>query len=198
MSNTPAINKTAITAAPILSVIAERWSPRAYDATHTLSQHELLSVLEAARWAPSANNLQPWRFSVIKREDALFAELAEKGLSGWNAAWAPKASAIIIVSAVVADAEGKANPYAQYDTGSAVQNLLLQATELGLSTHVMAGIDFGFISSALELPENIKVLAAVTIGKRAEADTLEGALLEREVAARTRLTLDEIVLHGKP
>jgi nitroreductase len=198
MPHLPSINKTAITAAPVLSVIAERWSPRSYDANYELTQHELLSVLEAARWAPSANNIQPWRFSVIKRGEALFGQLAESGLSGWNASWAPKASAIIVVSAVVADAEGKQNPYALYDTGSAVQNLLLQATELGLSTHVMAGIDHAWISEALGLPANQQVAVALTIGKRALPEELEGPLLERELTARTRLTLDEIVLHGKP
>lgn len=198
MPHLPAINKTAITAAPVLSVIAERWSPRSYDATHELSQHELLSVLEAARWAPSAMNVQPWRFSVIKRDDALFGDLVAHGLKGWNQAWSPKASAIIVVSAVTADGEGKTNPYAQYDTGSAVQNLLLQAAELGLATHVMGGIEPEWLRENLALADNIVPIVALTIGKRALPEELDGPLLERELLARTRLTLDEIVLHGKP
>lgn len=198
MPHLPAINKTAITAAPVLSVIAERWSPRSYDATHELSKHELLSVLEAARWAPSAMNIQPWRFSVIKRDDALFGDLVAHGLKGWNQAWSPKASAIIVVSAVTADAEGKTNPYAQYDTGSAVQNLLLQAAELGLATHVMGGIEPEWLRENLALADNIAPIVALTIGKRALPEDLDGPLLERELLARTRLTLDEIVLHGKP
>ena len=198
MPHLPAINKTAITAAPVLPVIAERWSPRSYDPTHVLTQHELLSVLEAARWAPSAMNIQPWRFSVIKREDALFGDLIAHGLKGWNQAWSPKASAIIVVSAVTADAEGKTNPYAQYDTGSAVQNLLLQAAELGLATHVMGGIEPEWLRENLALADNIAPIVALTIGKRALPEDLDGPLLERELLARTRLTLDEIVLHGKP
>ena len=63
------MNKTAITAAQILPVLAERWSPRSFDANYKLSEHEVLSILEAARWAPSANNAQPWRFSVLHRGD---------------------------------------------------------------------------------------------------------------------------------
>ena len=198
MPHLPAINKTAITAAPVLPVIAERWSPRSYDPTHVLTQHELLSVLEAARWAPSAMNIQPWRFSIIKREDTLFGDLIAHGLKGWNQAWAPKASAIIVVSAVTADADGKNNPYAHYDTGSAVQNLLLQAAELGLATHVMGGIEPEWLRENLSLADNIDPVVALTIGKRALPEELEGPLLERELLARTRLTLDEIVLHGKP
>ncbi|MDE2387002.1 MAG: nitroreductase family protein [Actinomycetales bacterium] len=191
-------DKTAVTAAPVLSVIAERWSPRSYDANHKISAVEVTSLLEAARWAPSANNLQPWRFSVIKREDALFADLVQHGLKGWNQAWAPNASAIIIVSAVMADNDGKQNPFAPFDAGLATQNLLLEATHLGLSGHVLGGIEAEWLDEALGLDDNIKPLVGITVGKRALPEELEGALHDREVAPRSRLSLDEIVLHGKP
>lgn len=191
-------DKTAVTAAPVLSVIAERWSPRSYDANHKISAAEVTSLLEAARWAPSANNLQPWRFSVIKREDALFADLVQHGLKGWNQAWAPNASAIIIVSAVVADNDGKQNAFAAFDAGLATQNILLEATHLGLAAHVLGGIEADWLDEALDLDDNIKPLVGITIGKAAPATELEGPLHDREVAPRSRLALDEIVLHGKP
>lgn len=198
MPHLPSIDKTAVTAAPVLSAIAERWSPRSYDAGHKISAAEVTSLLEAARWAPSANNLQPWRFSVIKREDALFADLVQHGLKGWNQAWAPKASAIIIVSAVVADNDGKQNEFAAFDAGLATQNLLLEATNLGLAAHVLGGIEAAWLDEALSLDDNVKPLVGITVGKRALPEELEGALHDREVAPRTRLSLDEIVLHGKP
>ncbi|MEY4742348.1 MAG: hypothetical protein RL672_1098 [Actinomycetota bacterium] len=198
MPHLPSINKEAVTAAPVLSVIADRWSPRSYDANYKLTQHELLSVLEAARWAPSANNVQPWRFSVIHREDAMYHDLVDHGLKGWNQAWTPKASAIIIVSAVTANDEGAANPFALYDAGLASENLMLQAVELGLATHVMGGIEEAWLRDKLNLADNITPIVAISIGKRALPEELEGPLLDRELAARTRLTLDEIVLRGKP
>lgn len=198
MPHLPSINKTAVTAAAILPVIAERWSPRSYDAAHELSQHELLSVLEAARWAPSANNLQPWRFVVVHRADADYADVIQHGLKGWNQAWSPNASAIIFVAAVTTNPDGKPAHFAAYDAGLASQNLVLQATDLGLATHIMGGIEAGWVSEHFGIDPSITPLVAITIGKRAAPEALDGPLLEREVAARTRLTLDEIVLRGKP
>ena len=198
MTNLPAINKTAVTAAPILPILAERWSPRSFDENYVLTEHEVLSILEAARWAPSANNAQPWRFSVLHRGSDLFNTAVEQGLTGWNQAWAPKASALIILSVVFKNAEGKENPWVNYDAGLAAANLTAQATELGLSVHTMAGIIPDALHQVLGLNDDTRALVALAVGKLAPAEQLEGVLLEREVAARTRLTLDEIVLHGKP
>ena len=191
------LDKTAVTAVPVLKAIAERWSPRAYDATHKISDAEVTALLEAARWAPSANNIQPWRFTVIKREDALYGDLVQLGLSGWNQAWAPNASAVIIVSAVVADADGKENSFAHFDAGLATQNLLLQAHELGLAAHVLGGIVHPWLHETLGLDDNTKTLVGITVGKRAEPETLEGGLHDREVAPRTRLSLDEITIKAQ-
>lgn len=198
MTNPPAINKTAVTAAPILPILAERWSPRSFDENYVLTEHEVLSILEAARWAPSANNAQPWRFSVLHRGSDLFNTVVEQGLTGWNQAWAPKASALIVLSVVFKNAEGKENQWVNYDAGLAAANLTAQATELGLSVHTMAGIIPDALHQVLGLGDDTRALVALAVGKLAPAEQLEGVLLEREVAARTRLTLDEIVLHGKP
>ena len=191
------MSKTAITAAPILPVLAERWSPRSYDAGHELSQHDLLSVLEAARWAPSANNGQPWRFSIAKRGDELFTKIIDE-LTGFNQSWAPKASALIVVSVKKFNADGAAYRSAHYDAGLAVANLTTQAQELGLHTHQMAGMHHDQIAETLGLGDQLEPVVVVTLGKVAAAELLEGPAFEREIAPRTRLTLDEIVLHGKP
>ena len=192
------MKKTAITRAEIAPVLAERWSPRAFDESYTLSQHEALSILEAGRWAASANNAQPWRFSMLYRGDALWQKVVAEGLTGFNQAWAPRASALLVVSIKNQTADGKPYAIARYDAGLSVASMAIQAEELGLRTHQMAGIVHASIHSTLELADDLDVLVVVAIGKQAEADTLEGPAYEREVAPRTRLDLDEIVLHGKP
>ena len=191
------LNKTAVTAAPIMPVLAERWSPRSFDKTYEIAQHELLSVLEAARWAPSANNAQPWRFSVLKRGTELHTKVSEH-LSGFNKAWAPHASALIVVSVKNKTADGQPNRTATYDAGLAVSDMVVQAHELGLHAHQMAGFDHDAVHADLGLSEDLDTLVIVVLGKVAPADQLEGPAYEREIAPRTRLTLDEIVLHGKP
>lgn len=192
------MKKTAITAAPIAPVLAERWSPRAFDETHTLSQHEALSILEAGRWAASANNGQPWRFSLLNRGDALWQQVAERGLTGFNQSWAPRASALLVVSVKTQTADGKPWNGAHYDAGLSVAQICIQAEELGLRTHQMAGIVKEAVHEILELADDLEVLVIVAIGKQAPADTLEGPAFEREVQARVRHELEEIVLHGKP
>jgi nitroreductase len=192
------MNKTAITAAQILPVLADRWSPRSFDADYQLTQHELLSILEAARWAPSANNGQPWRFSVLTRETDLFNQVAAEGLSGFNQAWAPKASALVVVSIKTLTADGKDNHFAPYDAGLAVANLVIQAHELGLHAHQIGGFIPDALRSILGLAEDLRPIVVVAIGKVAPAEKLEGPAYEREIQPRTRLELDEIVLHGKP
>ena len=191
------MSKTAITAAPIMPVLAERWSPRSYDSSYVISQHEMLAILEAARWAPSANNAQPWRFSVATHGTPFFDKVVE-GLSGFNAAWAPKASAILVVSVVATNADGSDNKSAPLDAGITIGHLITQVHELGLHAHVIGGVLHDVMHKNLELADNLQVMVALTIGKLAPATDLEGPAYEREIAVRTRLELDEIVLHGKP
>jgi nitroreductase len=192
------MNKTAITAAPILPVLAERWSPRSYNTEYVLTQHELLSMLEAARWAPSANNAQPWRFSVLNRGEELFQQVAAEGLSGFNQAWAPNASTLVVVSIKTLTADGKENRSAPYDAGLAVANLVTQAHELGLHAHQIGGFVPEALTSILGLADDLRPIVVVAIGKVAPAEQLQGPAYEREIQPRTRLELDEIVLHGKP
>ena len=192
------MSKTAITAAPIAPVLADRWSPRAYDASYEISQNELLSVLEAGRWAPSANNLQPWLFSVAKRGDDLFTQINSEAIEGFNAAWAPNASAYIVVSAAMITADGRENNGATYDAGLATMSMVIQAEELGLATHQVGGFNRQTMPGILGLAEGVKPLVILVLGKLAPAETLQGPAYEREIAPRVRKTLDEIVLHGKP
>jgi nitroreductase len=191
------MQKTAITAAEIARVLAKRWSPRAYDVSHTVSQHELLSILEAGRWAPSANNAQPWRFSIAARGTEVFERITS-ALTGFNQAWAPTASALLVISMVNQKADGTPNTSALLDIGLTAQNMAIQAEDLGLSAHMMAGFVHDAMRDVLELADNLDPVLVMAIGKRADASVLEGPAYEREIAPRTRFELDEIVLHGKP
>ena len=190
-------SKTAVTSAPILPVLAERWSPRSYDSNYELADQDLLSILEAARWAASANNVQPWRFSVAKRGTKLFGTIAEN-LGGFNAAWSPNAAAYVVVSAFNNDNVKEHGSTTQFDAGLATAQLVIQAQALGIHAHVMGGIEHVALQSALDYPKNLDVLVVVTLGKLAPADNLDPTARDRELATRTRLELDEIVLHGNP
>jgi len=191
-------NKIAITAAPIAPVLAERWSPRSFDRDYLLSQDEALSILEAGRWAPSANNLQPWRFAYISRTDALHAQLCEKGLTGFNQAWAPSASALIVIAVKIETPDGRENTGRTYDAGLAASMMVVQAQELGLHTHHIGGIVRDEIVALLGLDASLEVLTVLAVGKVAPAEQLEGPAYEREIAPRVRHELDEIMLYGKP
>lgn len=188
-------SKPAITAVPIFEVLQERWSPRSFDGTYELADSDVLSILEAARWAPSAMNVQPWRFSVGKRGNDVFGKIAAH-LSGFNAAWSPKSAAYVVVSAFVNGNDVEHGTTTQFDAGLATSQLVIQAHALGLHAHVMGGIEHAALAAELGYPENLAVLVVVAIGKVAPADELEGPARDRELAPRTRLELDEIVLHG--
>ena len=191
-------NKIAITAAPIAPVLAERWSPRSFNRDYLLTQHEALSILEAGRWAPSSNNLQPWRFAYISKTDELHPAICEKGLTGFNQSWAPNASALIVVAVQINTADGKENNGRKYDAGLAAALMVVQAQELGLHTHHIGGLVREEIIELLKLDSNYEILTVIAVGKIAPAEELEGPAFEREVAPRVRLELNEIMLYGKP
>jgi nitroreductase len=190
------MNKKPETSAPLNELLEKRWSPRAYDANHLISEQDMLSILEAGRWAPSANNGQPWRFSVAARGADLHSKVTE-GLGGFNQAWAPTASAMIVIS-IKKNEDGTSSPKNFYDAGLAVSLMTVQAQSLDLYSHQMAGIVPEVIQQGLSIPAEFEVAVVVAIGKVASPDVFEGAAYEREIAPRTRLPLEEIVLHGKP
>lgn len=188
------IVRTAETSSPILEVLAERWSPRSYNTDIAIDEAALTSILEAARWSPSAANSQPWRFIVGRRGTATFDKILAN-LVGFNQAWAGKAAALIVNIAETKDADGNARPWADYDLGQASAHLSVQAHAEGLYIHQMGGIDADGLRAAFDLPENLN---AVTVSALGVLDTPEAlgneVLIEREVARRERFALDEIVI----
>jgi nitroreductase len=186
------LGKTATTAAPLHPLLAERWSPRAFDPSHTLTGRQVTALLEAARWAPSASNTQPWRFAVALRGNAGHAAVLES-LAPGNRAWAHAASALIVVAAQAVGEDGAARPWAVYDTGQAVAHLSVQAEHEGLVVHQMGGFDRDRIA-ALLAGSGVTPLVVVAVGRRDEATRLAEPLASRETAARDRLPVEVLML----
>ena len=128
----------------------------------------------------------------------MHGEICQRGLTGFNQAWAPDASALIAVSVLKKTADGKDLPKAMYDAGLAASLMVIQAQELGLHTHQLGGIVREEIQQILNLDDNLELLVLIAVGKIAPAEQLEGPAYEREIAPRVRLDLDEIMIYGKP
>ncbi|TFD58152.1 nitroreductase [Cryobacterium suzukii] len=186
-------NRRADTESPLIDVLAERWSPRAYDKNALIDEATLTTVLEAARWAPSASNLQPARFIVARRGSVSFAKIND-ALKGFNQAWADTASVLIANVAKLSIDETRENPWARYDLGQAVAHLTIQAQHEGLHTHQMGGFDAAAIAAAFNLTDDQAVVSVTAIGVLGKPSDLTPELREREIAPRTRKPLAELLL----
>ncbi|QMU69454.1 nitroreductase family protein [Streptacidiphilus sp. P02-A3a] len=183
------MSRSAATSVPLHPLLAERWSPRSFDPEHQVDEQQLAAILEAARWAPSAGNRQPWGFLVGRRGDATHKAIFES-LREANQTWAGKASLLVAAVADERGPDGGRNGYAAYDTGLAVAQLTLQAHALGLHAHQMAGFDHERLLAALDAPaEGLLPLTVTAIGSLAHADLLPEQLRLRETAARERRPL---------
>lgn len=179
---------------PVHELIARRWSPRAF-ANSEVEPAKVLSMLEAARWAASCANEQPWRFVVGMRGDDAYRKLLECLVEG-NRVWAAKAPLLMLSVARTHFAHsGKPNPHAWYDAGQAATQLALQATALGLQVHQMAGFDRERARALLAIPEGFEPIAAMAVGYPGEPELLPEPLRERERAPRRRLPMSELI-HG--
>jgi len=183
---------------PIDPIFLNRWSPRSFDAT-TIPEDDLLTILEAARWAPSAYNIQPWRFLYSSRDDENWQRYLAL-LDDFNQSWARHASALVLVisdTLVPSDdpASKKASHYNSFDAGAAWAQLALQATTLGYKAHAMAGLHRQIIKENLHIPEQFRVEIAVAIGKQASPSQLPKELQDQE-KPNQRLGLNEIAYAG--
>jgi nitroreductase len=175
----------------------DRWSPRAFTEA-TMTEDELLTILEAARWAPSTANYQPWRFIYALRGGPhwdRFVSLLAEG----NQVWAKNAAALVlIVSRQVVERDGEKRPHAlhAFDAGTSWGHLAIQAHLKGLHAHGMGGIKRDEIKEAFGIGEDYVVQAAVAIGVIAPADTLPEPLRAREVPSQRR-PLSELAFNGK-
>lgn len=175
-----------------------RWSPRAYTG-ESIPQEDLLSLFEAARWAPSAFNQQPWRFIYAHRAtsswDPIFACLSE-----FNRSWVQRAAAVVVVTSrqqavFPGRQEAEPNPWHAFDAGAAWLSIALQASLSGWAAHAMAGFDAQALGAAIGLPQDCQINAVVAVGRQGNKELLPAALQERE-APNARLALHEIIQEG--
>lgn len=172
---------------PIDAQFLTRWSPRAFSPA-AMTEAEVLTVLEAARWAASASNLQPWRFAYGLRGDAGFAAIAGC-LAPGNLIWADKAAALIVVASartVPKDGVAVDNRTHAFDAGAAWAQLALQAHLSGWITHAMGGFDQDAMRKAQQVPAGFDLHAVVAIGHHGDASTLPEALRARETPSPRR------------
>jgi nitroreductase len=185
--------KTAETSVPVHPLLAQRWSPRGLDASHELDQRAMGALLEAARWAPSANNSQPWRFLVTHRGEQSFARLLDI-LAPGNRSWAQAASALVLVAAQTVDDTGRPRPWALFDTGQAVATLSVQAEAEELSVHQMGGFDVDAAHREFDLEATLSPLVVLAVGRRDPDAELPEPLAARERAPRSREPLEALLL----
>jgi nitroreductase len=191
-----AVGKTASTTVPLHPLLAERWSPRGFDRAHELDDPALAALLEAARWAPSAQNSQPWRFLVTRRGEQAHARLFA-ALAPGNQAWAGSASALILVAARTAGDDGRPQPWALYDTGQAVAALVTQAQADGLAAHQMGGFEGGAVRAEFGLDESLTPVVVLAVGRRDDTADLPEPLASRETAPRARRPVADLLLPAR-
>jgi nitroreductase len=181
---------------PIHDIIRNRWSPRAFG-DRSIPSSELAAIFEAARWAPSAFNDQPWYFLVAARDEPQEFERMLECLVEGNRIWAKGAAALAISVARTTYAHnGSTYRHAYYDTAQAVAALTFQATALGMRVHQMAGFDVEETKIKYGLPEGHDPVTAIALGYPGDAGTLPEKLRRAELAERTRRPLRETVFFG--
>lgn len=179
---------------PIIDAIKERWSPRSFT-DEQVTDGQLHSIFEAARWAPSAMNEQPWRFVYARTGERAFEQIAQALFEGNS--WAKAAPVLIVTLARnTYTRNDKPNGSAQHDLGLAVANLSAQATHEGLSLHQMGGVDKEALRRAFDVPQHFDVVTVIALGKRGNPDDLPENLKERELAERKRRPIEEFAFHG--
>jgi len=191
------LTKTASTTVPVHPLLAERWSPRGFDRAHELDDEGLTALLEAARWAPSAQNSQPWRFLVTRRDEEAHVRLFA-ALAPGNRAWAGTASALVLVAARTGGDDGSPQPWALYDTGQAVAALVTQAQADGLAVHQMGGFDTAAVRAEFGLGDTLTPVVVLAIGRRDSATELPEPFAAREAAPRTRRPVSDLLLPARP
>jgi len=187
------IEKPAITDQKIDKNIAERWSGRAFDPSTVVSDDIIVSLCEAARWAPSCYGDQPWRFIVWnKHQDEASWRRAIDCLSPGNQAWAETAPLLILAASITTFSHNDSdNRWVGYDSGAAAISLCLQAISQGLMSHQMGGFDGDKLKSTFSLPNDIELWAMIAVGYPAALDSLNEEQLERELKERARRPLSE-------
>jgi len=190
------LKRPAETSAAIHDLIRHRWSPRAFD-SKPVETEKLRSLFEAARWAPSSYNAQPWYFIVGTKDDPENYKRVLESLIEFNQGWAKNAPVLALSVAKLKFDDGKPNRHAFHDVGQAAANLSLQAEALGLAVHQMAGIEPEKARKLFDIPADYEAVAGIAIGYPGDPASLPEGLRERELAPRQRKPLDSFVFTGQ-
>jgi nitroreductase len=186
--------KQALPDFPVHSLIASRWSPRAYS-SKPVETEKLQRIFEAARWSASASNQQPWYFMVGFKGDVVNRKIFETMVE-FNKLWVVNAPVLVLGISKTTNSKGDPNKYSTYDLGQSVAILSLQAKAEGIYVHQMAGFNADLAASSLEIPDDYKVIVAFTLGYRAESKILHPSLQKIELSPRTRRPISESVFTG--
>jgi nitroreductase len=182
---------------PVHDLIRDRWSPRAF-ADKAIAPADLCSLFEAARWAPSSSNEQPWSFIVATKHDHANFTKALQPLVEFNVNWAKHAAVLGFAVSELAFAKNKApNRNAQYDTGASMALLCIEAVSRGILVHQMAGFDPDTAREVFEIPAGWDAIAAFAMGYPGDPASLPQPYRDRETAPRVRKPISEFVMSGK-
>jgi nitroreductase len=191
------VEKQADTAYPIHELLQRRWSPRAFS-DKMVETDKLRSLFEAARWAPSSNNEQPWSFIIATKDDENNYRRLFDCLKEGNRKWAFRAPVLMLsVARLNFEDEGTPNRHAFHDTGMAVFSLVVQATALGLMVHQMAGFDVEKARTELKIPDGHEPVAMIAVGYPGDPDILPDRLKQRELLPRERKPIAEFVFSAE-
>lgn len=181
---------------PIHDLLRRRWSPRAFS-DRTVEPEKLRSLFEAARWAPSSNNEQPWHFIIGTKADPSAHDRLFQCLKEGNKKWTFRAPVLMLsVARVNFEDDGTPNRHAFHDTGMAVFSLVIQATALGLTVHQMAGFDVEKARADLKILSGYEPVAMIAVGYPGDPAELPDYLRERELKPRERKAMAEFVSSG--
>lgn len=189
--------KLADTDYPIHKLLQKRWSPRAFS-EKAIDTKLLNQLFEAARWAPSSYNEQPWRFIIARKEDQEAYEKLASVMNEFNQSWAADAPVLVLgLAKTTFDLDGRDNPHAGHDLGQAIAHLTFEATNHDLYVHQMAGIVPEKARDLYEISEEYKPMTMFAIGYKGSPESLNKKMQKQETSPRIRKDLDEIVFDGE-
>lgn len=191
-------DRIAVTRVPIHEVLAKRWSPRAYDVNRGVSREQLAALLEAARWAPSCNGDEPYRYLVFDRKrDPEGWQKAFDCLSENNRKWVKNVPVLLLSCAgSIFEHNGKPNRYGPHDTGAASVCMALQGAAMGLAVHQMGGYDAQKARAAFAIPDEYTPMAMIAVGYQASPDVLDEETRAKELKPRSRKPLETHFFEG--
>lgn len=180
---------------PLIDIIRNRFSPRIFS-QETLTDDELFTLFEAARWAPSSNNLQPWRFIYARKDSPMWNKMFDL-LAPFNKKWVGNAT-VLVLTAIKTKANGKEQYHALHDLGLSVATLSLQAQSMGIAVHQMGGFDHERAAQVYKIPDIYHFATAIAIGKYGGeiTDLEDEELIDEEQGERSRKDLSEILNEG--